>query len=225
MKATSHSQKVPKKFSGLVNVRSAGWVPGDQPFGGRRPASLERLAGLVTGYRRRVPQVRAITAEELDRIPEVDVSEEGAGTYVQHGSDLERVARPHRRSVRSAEEWSPDILRWQGFVRSGGAAFGAFEAGALVGFAVLRVGLTDDSAQLASLYVDREWRRHGLASQLVEAVVDSARASGARDLYVSAAPSDSAVPFYLSRGFEPLREPHQELFELEPDDIHMSKVL
>ena len=31
--------------------------------------------------------------------------------------------------------------------------------------------------------------------------------------------------FYLSRGFLPMVEPLAELFELEPEDIHMSKTL
>jgi hypothetical protein len=42
----------------------------------------------------------------------------------------------------------------------------------------------------------------------------------ARGLYVSSVPTDSAVGFYLSRGFRPT-EPLPELLALEPRDIHM----
>jgi hypothetical protein len=57
---------------------------------------------------------------------------------------------------------------------------------------------------------------------LVGAVIDAALATGATNLYVSAVPSESAVGFYLSQGFRPVGTPRPELFELEPEDIHMS---
>jgi hypothetical protein len=44
-------------------------------------------------------------------------------------------------------------------------------------------------------------------------------------MVVSATPSENTVRFYLGRGFEPMREPFAELFELEPEDVHMRKML
>jgi GNAT superfamily N-acetyltransferase len=165
--------------------------------------------------------IRELSDVELERIPEMDVSEEGASVYVQRGASLELVRRAHRRPPRSVDEWRPEVLRWQGFVRDGGRAFGAFDGEWLVGVAVLRDRLTDDTAQLAGLYVDRDRRRRGVASALLDAVATTARGGGASVLYVSAVPSDSAVGFYLSRGFEPTASPHPDLFELEPEDVHM----
>jgi GNAT superfamily N-acetyltransferase len=168
-----------------------------------------------------------MTADELSRLSELDVSEEGTAVYVQRGTHVEVVQRAHRRPPRSAEAWAPEVRLWQGFVREGGAAFGAFDGDRLIGVAVLRLGLglTEDTAQLAGLYVDRVWRRHGVATALVRDVAGAAWAAGAAWLYVSAAPSDSAVGFYLSRGFEPTAEPDPELFDLEPKDIHMVRAL
>jgi GNAT superfamily N-acetyltransferase len=168
-----------------------------------------------------VPEVVQISAEELERIPEVDVSEDIAGTNIQSGMHLERVERPRIREPRSAEKWAPEIQRWRDFVINGGTAWGAFVADRLIAFAVLRVELSKDTAQLAGLYVDRSWRRHGLATALVEAVAETARTGGAVKLYVSAAETDSAVSFYLGHGFRPLETPNPELLELEPKDIHM----
>jgi hypothetical protein len=51
-----------------------------------------------------------------------------------------------------------------------------------------------------------------------------AKKAGAKRMYVSAVPSESAVGFYLSQGFEPTDTPIPALFELEPQDIHMVKV-
>jgi hypothetical protein len=44
-------------------------------------------------------------------------------------------------------------------------------------------------------------------------------------MVVSATPSGNTVRFYLGRGFQPVAEPLAELFELEPEDVHMRKVL
>jgi hypothetical protein len=44
---------------------------------------------------------------------------------------------------------------------------------------------------------------------------------GSKRIYVSAVPSESAVGFYKSFGFDLVAEPLSELYELEPDDIHM----
>ena len=48
-----------------------------------------------------------------------------------------------------------------------------------------------------------------------------AKACDAKRLYVSAVPSESAVGFYLKQGFEPTEDVHPDLYELEPEDIHM----
>ena len=44
-------------------------------------------------------------------------------------------------------------------------------------------------------------------------------------MYVSAVPSESAVGFYRSQGFTPTQEVDEELYALEPEDIHMTKTL
>ena len=54
---------------------------------------------------------------------------------------------------------------------------------------------------------------------------DVARQAGDAELVVSATPSGNTVRFYLARGFEPMAHPLPELFELEPEDIHMRKAL
>lgn len=170
-------------------------------------------------------QIRTITSDELARVHEVDVSEEGNAVFVQHGTRLEQVVRAHNRAWLSEQDWSPGVRVWQAFVHAGGTAFGAFDDDKLIGFAVLRTRLTADTDQLASLYIDRAFRRQGVARGLVDRVVDQAVDSGALNLYVSAARSVAAVSFYLDCGFTPVAEPHPELFELEPKDIHMSMVL
>lgn len=57
-------------------------------------------------------------------------------------------------------------------------------------------------------------------SALMDEMDSVTRSLGARALYVSAVPSESAVRFCLSRGFRPT-EPLPEPFDQEPEDIHM----
>jgi hypothetical protein len=56
-------------------------------------------------------------------------------------------------------------------------------------------------------------------------LVEQARATGATQLYVSSAPTESAVSSYLSQGFELTPKPHPELFRVEPEDIHTQRQL
>jgi N-acetylglutamate synthase-like GNAT family acetyltransferase len=75
------------------------------------------------------------------------------------------------------------------------------------------------------LYVHRPWRRNAVAGSLLQRVVETARAGGAKRLYVSATRSESAVGFYTTSGFTPIAVADAELFEREPDDIHMERPL
>ena len=107
----------------------------------------------------------------------------------------------------------------------GGSATGAFSGGALVGIAVLRLRLRQTMAQLAALFVSKDYRRLHVAQRLTDEVVRLAQQSGANALYVSATPSESAFGFYTSQGFEPIEQMNEELYSIEPDDIHMVKPL
>ncbi|HEY1388337.1 MAG TPA: GNAT family N-acetyltransferase [Ktedonobacterales bacterium] len=170
-------------------------------------------------------QLRPIAIHELARVEGIDVSESGSAVYSVVESQLilreETWQRPHR----SATHWQPYIEHWEGLMEQGGAAIGAFADSRLVGIAVIRYHLTESMAQLDALFVDGAYRRRGVATALVEDVSRLARASGAQELYVSATPSESAVGFYTSQGFALARPVNAELYEREPDDIHMVRAL
>jgi GNAT superfamily N-acetyltransferase len=168
-----------------------------------------------------VVAIRPLDSSELDRVVEVDVSEQGSFVFRWTGDQLVVVPKQHARPPHRLEDWEPDVHEWVGMLQEGGSALGAFDGEALIGFAVMRVRLTEDTAQLAALYVDASHRRQGVARALVEWTTSLAAASGARHVYVSATPSESAVGFYRSMGFVPTSRPHPELFQREPEDIHM----
>lgn len=198
--------------------------------------------------RRRVTTtIRHMQPRELARIDEIDRSEHVTEEYSYRRGALERrsvdVAVPRWSPCGDGEHSvRGQIAAWQPILERGGTLVGAFDAdalptavrapaapcasadspiGLLAGVAIYRPRLAEGTANLAVLHVSRSQRRRGIGSLLVREVARLARADGARRLYVSATPSGSAVGFYRSQGFEPTDQPHEALFALEPDDIHM----
>lgn len=175
-------------------------------------------------------EIRHMCAEDIERIGEIDRSEHVTTCYVFRSGGLESQQVDFR-----IPRWSDDpsvgfsvharIDQWKPILAEGGILIGAVDGEKLAGFAVFRPELSEGTAQLAGLYVDREYRRRGLATKLTAEIEHLARTEGAHRLYVSAIPSESAVGFYLQRGFVPTDEVDAELYALEPDDIHMIKLL
>ncbi|HUF01661.1 MAG TPA: GNAT family N-acetyltransferase [Gaiellaceae bacterium] len=80
-------------------------------------------------------------------------------------------------------------------------------------------------AQLSFLHVSDGYRAAGIGGRLSDELERIARHAGDTEMVVSATPSENTVRFYRGRGFEPMAEPLPELFELEPEDVHMRKAL
>jgi GNAT superfamily N-acetyltransferase len=68
----------------------------------------------------------------------------------------------------------------------------------VVGFATL-AACQDDGPELEDLFVDPDWHRRGIARRLVQQVVNTARGTGHRRLWVTGNPH--ALAFYLAVGF------------------------
>jgi len=165
----------------------------------------------------------------LVRIREIDRSEHVTTGYVVEDGRLRAQAVDWRvpRWPAEGDGFSVEAIvsGLQPILEDGGVLLGAFDGPLLVGFAVLRYRLAERMAELASLFVSRAYRRRGIASRLTARVAQLARADGADELYVSATPSESAVGFYLSQGFRLAEEVNEELYALEPEDVHMIKTL
>jgi GNAT superfamily N-acetyltransferase len=175
-------------------------------------------------------QFRRLGRTELPRVAEIDRSERIDVVYDQHGSQLEA-----RYGNWSASAWDPDghgphsveaqVHALQYHVDKGGIVLGAFTIEQLVGIGVVVPDLRPGIAQLAWLHVTAPLRATGIGSRLSEQLEEIARTAGDSEMVVSATPSKNTVRFYLGRGFEPTAEPLAELIELEPDDVHLRKVL
>jgi GNAT superfamily N-acetyltransferase len=175
-------------------------------------------------------EVRELARTELARVGEIDRRERIDVRYDQHGTEL--VAQ---HGDWSASAWDPDghgehsveaqVRALHHDVDAGGIALGALAGAALVGIGVVVPHLRPGIAQLAYLHVSAPMRATGIGRRLTERLDEIARAAGDTEMVVSATPSANTVRFYLGRGFEPMAEPLAELFELEPDDVHLHKAL
>jgi GNAT superfamily N-acetyltransferase len=173
---------------------------------------------------------RRLAPAELSRVGEIDRSELIETLVVQHGARLEE-----RQGDWSAPPWSTEgegehsvahqRVECERCLAAGGIALGAFACGRLVGIAVVAPHVRPGVAQLAFLHVSDGYRARGIGGRLADELERLARELGHATMVVSATPSLNTVGFYRRRGFEPMPEPLPELYELEPEDVHMAKPL
>jgi ribosomal protein S18 acetylase RimI-like enzyme len=104
-------------------------------------------------------------------------------------------------------------------------ALGAFAGERLVGIGIMVPHIRPGIAQLAFLHVSNGYRVRGIGRHLSDELERVACEQGDARMVVSATPSLNTVRFYRRRGFEPMEEPLPELYELEPEDVHMEKQL
>ncbi len=169
--------------------------------------------------------IRRMQNSEIERIAEVDRSEHVREIYIMSdGTLIEKDVDWH------IPRWSQQMVQakieaWRPMLGRGSSMFGAFDGKALIGFSIYRPNLSQDTAQLGELYVSKDYRGQGIGALLLDKVAELARADGAGKLYVSSTPTTATVDFYMSNGFDLTKEINQRLYELEPEDIHMVKIL
>ena len=169
--------------------------------------------------------VRCMQNAEIERIAELDRSERVRKIYtIRDGTLIQKDVDWQ------IPRWSQDMVQakietWRPMLEQGSSMFGAFDGDALVGFSIYRPKLSQDTAQLGELYVSKDYRGQGIGVLLLGEVEKFARADGAGVLYVSSTPTTATVDFYMNNGFDLTEEINQYLYELEPEDIHMVKIL
>ena len=160
-----------------------------------------------------VSAIRAIDRSE--RIQAMYTFEAGAlkvhpVSFVSHGFDPELL--------------EAIIERQRTLIAGGGIIFGAFAGSTLVGVASVenRIrGSRYSYAKLDILHVSDGYRKRGIASELLRSCKEAAQRFGADLLYISSTETQNTVDFYLHRGARLVRELDAELWEMEPEDIHL----
>ena len=173
-------------------------------------------------------KIRKLTRSDIPNIWTIDRAEVIDNIYYFRNGKL----------VLEAEHWDipgwpPNVAeRWDPIFHDcfnrGGHFWGAFEDCALLGVTILEskfIGSKKDTLQLKYLHVSQNARKQGLGKKLFLLAAEKARELDAKKMYISATPSENTINFYIHLGCVLAREIDQELFELEPEDIHLEYVL
>lgn len=175
-------------------------------------------------------QYRWLGKSDLVRLAEIDRAEQILLAYSQEGDELTPKTVNWQVPTWTAQGDGDHSLNQivafcSDHLERGGLMRGAFVDDILVGVGILQPDIRPYLDQLAFLQVSRDYRRQGIASELVDDLCRTALDKGSKRLYVSATPSESAVKFYAHHGFKPVKVRVPELQALEPEDIHMIKEL
>ncbi len=163
---------------------------------------------------------------DIDRIGEIDRTEHLTQGYEYKSGEL-GLKDVHWNVPSWLMEGDGDhsvqgnINAWKPILEIGGTMWGAFDGDKLVGFAIYRPRLSENMAQFAVLHISSGNRRCGIGTNLSNEVIEKARVDGMENIYVSSVPSKPTVEFYRKLGFKLADEVNHELYELEPEDIHM----
>ena len=168
--------------------------------------------------------IRELERAEIDRIWDIDRSEVIDGIYhLEHGQLVLRSERCDMDGWPPGEADTYAPILYDCFDR-GGAFYGAFDGTDMVGVVALEsrfIGSPPDQLQLKILQISRAYRKGGLGRKLFDRAVDRARELNAKRLYITATPSENTIDFYMHLGCAVTRHLDAELYELEPEDIHL----
>ena len=172
--------------------------------------------------------IRKLARDEISAIWQIDRSEVIDNIYYLRDGKLVLEAEHFEMEgwpPGEPEHYTPILLDCYD---RGGHFWGIFIKGEMIGAAILenkRIGSRKDTLQLKFLHVSCAYRQQGLGKKLFLITSQKARDMGAKKIYVSATPSENTVNFYMRMGCVLATEIDQELFKLEPEDIHLEYML
>lgn len=167
---------------------------------------------------------RELNRNEIEKFSEIDRSEQVEYNYRIRDGRLELFE--YKCNIKGFSETKLKTHKESLYFLfdRGGSVFGAFKNDRLVGLIsidnIFR-GPKKDKLQLSLLHISKEYRGNGIGRKLVELVKTKAKEKGANKLYISCAPIKNTIDFYLRIGCHPTTELEDDLYRLEPDDIHM----
>jgi predicted N-acetyltransferase YhbS len=167
---------------------------------------------------------REISRDEIKMIWTIDRSEVIEAVYYLEQGNL--VLKQEYYDMRGwlGGETEKNTSLFEACYDRGGWFYGLFDDQQLIGVVVLErcfIGENQDQIQLKFLHVSNPYRDKGWGKHLFDLAMIEAKKWGARRLYISATPSEHTIGFYLSLGCRVTQKPDPELYELEPEDIHL----
>ena len=170
-------------------------------------------------------QYRQLDQDQIWFIKRIDRSETVDKVY--HMRDGQLVLEDEHFEI-SNDWWQGEEVvktirpRVEKIAEEGGYVLGAFDERRVVGICALDSQfLNKKRLNVDMIFVNRRYRGKGVGTRLMEMLKEEAQNREAKYLYVSATPSEKTVNFFQSMGFKLAKKPEPELFEREPEDIHM----
>ena len=167
---------------------------------------------------------RLLEENEFILLGEIDRSEIVEEIYYFRNGELELANEYYDVKGWDLKELRGFIARLQDIYNRKGTIYGAFDNGKIVGLAALEsklIGKNKDQIKFDMLYISSSHRKRGISKKLISLLIEKAKELGAKKLYISATPSKNTVDFYLAIGAKVTGEIDDELYGLEPYDIHM----
>jgi predicted N-acetyltransferase YhbS len=167
---------------------------------------------------------RELQINEIDRIGEIQRKEEIRSHYKLKDGILTLVDNIDHVNSFDTQELTNILDRQRKIKREGGLVLGAFEDQRIVGVVSVenkRRGFKLEYCKMDILYVSYDHRQLGIGKKLVDLSKEAATNFGASKLYISATPTANTVDFYLRLGAVLTTELDLELYQNEPDDIHL----
>jgi GNAT superfamily N-acetyltransferase len=169
-------------------------------------------------------QYRLLKKTEVTLLSEIDRKEIVNQVYYLRSHKLESVNEYYDIKGWNSEEVQKYIHRLQELYDRNGAIIGVFDHHRIVGLGALDsklIGRNNNQLKLDMIYISSGYRKKGIGRILVNLLVDRAKELGATSLYISATPFKNTVDFYFAIGAKLTDEINRDLYELEPNDIHM----
>ncbi|MDP6662581.1 MAG: GNAT family N-acetyltransferase [SAR202 cluster bacterium] len=176
------------------------------------------------GHRSAPTRYRLLNEADLDGVRDFDRSDYSGSSYKMVDGELALTQEPFDHRGWNDRQRAEVVAGLEASYAAGGVFFGAFDGDALVGICGIENkwrGSRRDTLNLGPLWVTKGSRGRGVGRKLVELSMEKAATMGAGRLYVSAAHSVNTVRFWLGVGCTLTDEIDEELFRLEPADIHM----
>ena len=169
-------------------------------------------------------KIRTINRREIEQVKNIDRSEIVDKIYYLEAGQLKLKNEFYNIRSWQVSDLEKNIEHLYKIYDKGGYLVGCFDSNKLVGVAALDsefIGNNRDYLQLYFLHVDSKYRRTRIGSKLLKKVANHAKKLMAKKLYISATPSQNTIDFYINIGCQLVSELNPDLYQLEPNDIHL----
>ncbi|WP_316802827.1 GNAT family N-acetyltransferase [Pedobacter nototheniae] len=167
---------------------------------------------------------RILAVDELHKIVEIDRAEDIQQSYLYENGALRLHPTPEVVKAFEPVEINNLIQKQIQIKVQGGEILGAFTNGILIGVSSIenkKRGSKLEYCKMDILYVSKGYRGKQIGHRLILEIRNIAKKMGAKKLYISATPTKATIDFYFKEGARIAKERDQELFLLEPLDIHL----